>query len=107
MIQTKNQRRKLKKKRRKEAKRRDQEEKQNQIKTEDDPEESIEDDDSSLPPEVEIEYVPEKFDITDPTMRQFARIFEAFKVTGTISLSFHRMHRAVVICCNVSVVLLK
>ncbi|XP_071832947.1 uncharacterized protein [Apostichopus japonicus] len=81
---TKNQRRKLKKKRRKEAKRRDQEEKQNQIKTEDDPEESIEDDDSSLPPEVEIEYVPEKFDITDPTMRQFARIFEAFKLSEDV-----------------------
>ncbi|PIK36708.1 putative splicing factor 3B subunit 2-like [Apostichopus japonicus] len=38
----------------------------------------------SIVSEVEIEYVPEKFDITDPTMRQFARIFEAFKLSEDV-----------------------
>ena len=30
--------------------------------------------------EVEVEYITEAFDIVDPNYRQFAKIFEAFKV---------------------------
>ena len=32
--------------------------------------------------DVEVEYVPEQFDASDPNYRAFAKIFEAFKVSG-------------------------
>lgn len=77
---TKNQRRKLKKKRRKEAKRKDQEQKQNSEEAGQESTESIEEE-TAYPPGVEIEYVAEKLEITDPSMRQFAKIFEAFRLS--------------------------
>ncbi len=70
---TKNQRRKKKKKRRNAAKRAEQKQSTEHGQSE------AKDVDSD--PGVEVEYVPEPINMSDPAVRQFSRIFEAFKLS--------------------------
>ena len=73
-LKTKNQRRKKKKKRRNAAKRQEQELMEEGGQSGDT--------DVDSDPGVEVEYVPEAINMSDPAVRQFSRIFEAFQVAA-------------------------
>ena len=73
-MQTKNQRRKKKKKKRRAARRLEQEQREQEQK------QAAKQTKTKADPKVEVEYVPEEVEITDPQFRQFQKIFEAFQV---------------------------